>query len=158
MLALFEAYLDRLQALHAEMERAIEDLPPAALDWTPGPDTNSLAVLVVHAVGAERYWIGDVIGGDPSGRDREAEFRAQGLEAASLRARLNQTLAHTRSVLDPLTHQDLEANRLSPRDGRQATVAWAMAHTLQHTAVHTGQMQLTRQLWDQHARGLTRTG
>ena len=35
---------------------------------------NSMNVLVVHLIGAERYWIGDVIAGEPSGRDRESEF------------------------------------------------------------------------------------
>ena len=67
----FEDYLDCLEALHAAAGRAIEGLTQAALDWSPDPDANSLCVLAVHLAGAERYWIGDVVGRDPSGRDRD---------------------------------------------------------------------------------------
>jgi len=67
VLPILEDYLERLQALHESIESAIEGLPQAALDWVPGPDMNSFAVLVTHVAGAERYWIGDVAGRDPSG-------------------------------------------------------------------------------------------
>jgi uncharacterized damage-inducible protein DinB len=144
-----EAYLDRLQGLHADMLGALGGLPAVALDWVPGPGMNSITVLVVHTVGAERYWVGDVVGCDPSGRDRAAEFRAQGLDAATLKQRLDDTLAHTRGVLEGLTLQDLQAIRVSPRDGREYTVAWALAHALEHTAIHVGHIQIMRQLWEQ---------
>lgn len=149
-----EAYLDRLHILHDNILQAIEGLPPAALDWVPGPDMNSIAVLVVHTVGAERYWIGDVVARDPSGRDRAAEFRVQGLDAPTLKKRLGDTLAHTRGVLHGLVLQDLEGIRISPRDGREFTVAWALAHALEHTAMHTGHIQIMRQLWEQRTSGL----
>jgi len=152
MRSILEAYLERIQALHADMERAIEGLPQAALDWVPGPDVNSLCVLVVHAAGAERYWIGDVVGRDPSGRDRAAEFRARGLNEAVLKRCLDATLDHSRGVLEGLTAQDLEELRVSPRDGRRFTVAWSLAHALEHTAIHLGHMQIVRQLWDQRQR------
>jgi len=149
MLPMLKDYFDRLQALHADIQRTIEGLPQDALDWSPGPDMNSLAVLAVHTAGAERYWIGDVAGQDPSGRDRAAEFRTQGMDAAALTARLDAALAHSRAVLEGLTLSDLDALRPSSRDGREYTIAWALAHALGHTAVHVGHMQIIRQLWDQ---------
>ncbi|MBC8448027.1 MAG: DinB family protein [Chloroflexi bacterium] len=149
MLPLLEGYLERLQALHADIGRTIEGLPQAALDWVPGPEMNSLAVLAVHVAGAERYWIGDVVGGDPSGRDRAAEFHTQGLDAAALQARLAATLAHSQAVLEKLTLADLEATVVSPRDGRGFTGAWCLAHALEHTALHLGHVQITHQLWEQ---------
>jgi uncharacterized damage-inducible protein DinB len=151
MLSMLEDYFERLQALHAEVHRAIAGLPPAALDWVPGPHVNSLVVLAVHLSGAERYWIGDVVGQDPSGRDRAAEFRARGWDTAALETRLAETLDHSRRVLEGLEFSDLEALRTSPRDGRQFTVAWCLAHALEHTALHLGQMQITRQWWEQGA-------
>lgn len=152
MLTPFEDCLERLQALHAGIKCAIKGLPQIALDWVPGPDMNSLGVLVVHVTGAERYWIGDVVGRDPSGRDRAAEFRARGLGEAALKKRLDETLAHSRVVLEKLTLSDLETLRVSPRDGREFTVAWSLAHALEHTALHLGHVQITRQLWDQRQR------
>jgi uncharacterized damage-inducible protein DinB len=149
MLPILEDYLNSLKALHDQLCRTVEGLPVAALDWSPGPDMNSLSVLVVHTAGAERYWIGDVVGRDPSSRDRDAEFRTRGVDAATLAARLEAALAHTRTVLEELTLADLEARRVSTRDGREVTVAWSLAHTLEHTALHLGHAQIVRQLWDQ---------
>ena len=148
MLPILEGYWECLRGLHAYIERAIESLPPEALDWVPGPDMNSLGVLAVHVAGAERYWIGNVVGNDPSGRDRSAEFLIRGLDATALKARLTETLAHSQAVLERLTVADLEATRVSPRDGRVFAAAWCLAHALEHTALHLGHMQLTRQLWD----------
>ena len=149
MLPILEDYLERLQSLHTDIERLIEDLPPAALDWTPGPDMNSLGALAVHVAGSQRYWFGEVVGRSPTNRDREAEFLVRGVEATRLAVRLEETIAHTRSVLAGLTLSELETRRTVPTDGREVTVAWVLAHVLRHTAMHLGHMQITRQLWDQ---------
>jgi len=145
----FGDYLKRLEELHGDIEQAIEGLPDTALNWVPGPDMNSIGVLVVHVAGAERYWIGDVVARDSSCRDREAEFRAQGLGATALKERLANTLAYVRGVLEKVSVDQLEAVRVSPRNRRQFTVGWSLAHALAHTAIHVGDIQLTRQLWDQ---------
>jgi hypothetical protein len=76
MQAIFEDYQQRLDRLYADIERAIAGLSQEALDWTPGPEMNSICALVVHLTGAGRYWIGDVAARESSGRDRAAEFRA----------------------------------------------------------------------------------
>jgi uncharacterized damage-inducible protein DinB len=149
MIVLLADYMERLGALHADVERGIQGLPQAALDWVPGPEMNSIGALVVHITGAERYWIGDVAGRDPSSRDRAAEFRARGLDEAELKRRLDSSLAYTRGLLGGLTLQDLDAVRVSPRDGQESTVTWCLAHALEHTAIHLGHIQIIRQLWDQ---------
>jgi uncharacterized damage-inducible protein DinB len=149
---MLEAYADiieRLESLHSEMKQAISGLPQTALDWVPGPDINSLSVLVMHTAGAERYWIGDVIGRDDSGRVRGAEFRVKGINTDKLNDRLDEVLSHSRGVLAKLNLDDLETLRTSTRDGREVTVTWSMAHALEHTALHLGHMQIIRQLWDQ---------
>jgi uncharacterized damage-inducible protein DinB len=148
-LAILEDYGERLGALYTALLQTIEGLPAAALDWVPSSDMNSLSVLATHVAGATRYWIGDVAGQDRSDRDREAEFRTRGLETATLKAQLVGALEHSQRVLEGLTLSDLEAPRVSPRDGRQFSVAWCLAHALEHTALHLGHMQLTRQLWDE---------
>ena len=149
MLPMLQAYMERLETLHEEIWRAIADLPPEALDWTPGPGMNSLAVLVTHTAGAERYWIGDVAGEDRSGRVREAEFETRSRGVDTLATLLTDTLIHSRGVLRRLTVEDLDARRLSVRDGDEYSVAWCLAHALEHTGLHLGHIQVTRQLWDQ---------
>ena len=145
----FTVYLNNLQEYHDEIRTALKGLPPEALDWTPGPEINSLIILVIQLIGAERYWIGDVINGDPSERDRAAEFNAQGLSEDRLIQRLSENEKYIRKALEPLALQELEAMRTSPRNGRNVTVGWALCHVLKHTALHLGHMQITRQLWEQ---------
>ena len=141
--------LNRFLDLHREIEQALAGLPQEALDWKPGPDMNSLNVLVTHLTGAERYWIGDVAMGDISHRDREAEFRAQGLSSEDLIERLRVMDSYCESALNALEPSDLEAVRASPRDGRDYTVAWALLHALEHTAIHLGHIQMISQMWKQ---------
>lgn len=142
---------DRLSRLHEQIHAALDSLPDEALDWVPGPEMNSLAVLVAHTAGSERYWIGDVAGQEPSGRVRSEEFETSATSAAALLALLDTTLTHSHSVLDRLTIADLALMRPLP-DGRVVSAGWAILHALEHTGLHTGHIELTRQLWDQRGR------
>jgi uncharacterized damage-inducible protein DinB len=148
MQAFFGNYLTHLQELHDEIRTTVKALPESALDWSPGVDMNSINVLVVHLTGAERYWIGDVVAGEPSGRDREAEFNTGGLSADELFQRLNEIEAYFHEALDAFALSALDTKRISPRNGREVTVGWALCHVLKHTALHTGHIQMTRQLWE----------
>ena len=149
MKTFFTDYINFLQEHHNNILETLDGLPPAALDWTPGPDTNSISVLVFHLTGAERYWIGDVAAQDPTERDRDAEFRVHDVEMDVLKKRLADNLEYARNTLNKFTIQDLETTRVSARDGRKFTVAWALLHALEHTTLHLGQIQITRQLWEQ---------
>jgi uncharacterized damage-inducible protein DinB len=149
MQTFFTDYVNLLQQSHNEILEALEELPSAALDWSPGPDMNSISVLVFHLTGAERYWIGDVAAQDPKERDRDAEFRVHDVGMDVLKKRLADNLEYARNALSNFTVQDLETTRVSARDGRTFTVAWALLHALEHTTLHLGQIQLTRQLWEQ---------
>ncbi len=151
MSEVFTASLKQLEVLHRGMNEALGGLPAEALNWSPGPEINSLAVLAAHTSGAERYWIGDVIAQDDSHRDRDAEFRVQARSAKEIIERLDAVLAHSRSVLSSLTVAHLEEQRPAS-DQRQVTVAWALVHTLEHTGIHLGQMQLMRQWWETKSR------
>ena len=142
-------YLNNLQEFHDEIRTAIKGLPQSALDWTPGAEINSITALVVHLTGAERYWIGDVVAGELHERDREAEFRVQGVSEEQLIQRLSENESYIQKALEPLALQELEESRVSPRNGRSMTVGWALCHVLKHTALHLGHMQITRQLWEQ---------
>ena len=149
MHSIYADYLDRLDELHMDCMRAIDGLPREALDWVPGLNMNSLCVLIVHLTGAERYWLGDVVGQDRSDRDRESEFLACELDESTLKARLSESMTYARDLLETLTVEDLGSNRTSPRDGRTFTVAWSIFHALEHTAIHVGHIQILRQLWEQ---------
>lgn len=151
MQTFFNEYLNLLQDCHNSILQAIEGLPSEALDWVPGAEMNSISVLVFHLTGAERYWIGDVAAQESSDRDRDAEFKVQGADVDVLKKRLADILDYARNALDKMSLQDLEASRVSPNHReREFTVGWALLHALEHATEHKGQIQLTRQLWEQH--------
>ena len=149
MQAFFTDYLSNLQEFHDEIRVAIKGLPPSALDWTADAEINSITVLTVHLIGAERYWIGDVICGEDSGRDRASEFKVQGLTEQDLFQKLEEIESYLRKALESLTLQDLEQKRISPRNAREVSVGWALGHALKHSSLHLGHIQITRQLWEQ---------
>lgn len=133
--------------LHEQIKAIVRGLEPAQLDWTPAPamNWNSIAQLVVHTAGSERYWIGEVVGGEPAGYDREAAFAAAGLDADALCALLDDALALAGRALEGVAPADLERR---DRDGPSGpvTVMGPLAHALEHTAVHTGHIELMRDL------------
>ena len=139
----------RFHELHTEIENTLEQLPQEALDWIPAPGMNSANVLIVHLTGAERFLVGDLVMGDPSNRDREAEFAASGWQKNDLLQRLRQTETYIAQAFEKLTLTDLETTRLHPRHGRQVSVTWALTHALEHAALHLGHLQVSAQLWQQ---------
>lgn len=145
----FTDYLERLAMLHDEMERALTGLPPAALDWSLGPEINSLAVLVAHVAGSELFWIGDLTVRGTTTRVREQEFQTSGATTAELTTRLAHALADSQWAIGQLTLAALEEERTSPRDGKRYRVSWCLLHALEHVAMHVGHMQLARQLWEE---------
>lgn len=151
MQTFFNDYLNTLQACHTDIHNALDGLPPEVLDWVPGQNMNSISVLIFHLTGAERFWIGDVAMQETSNRERDAEFRVANVGMDTLKKRLDDSLSYARAALEKLTLQDLEAPRISPRDGREFTVGWSLLHALEHAALHLGHIEIVRQLWKQKA-------
>jgi hypothetical protein len=153
MQTFFQDYIQRLTDLHQEILNAIYDLPEEALDWTPIKDTsgdmNSINVLVTHLCGAERYWIGEVACGDRAGRVRAEEFKVSGMDAEVLVAKINSTTKYAQSAIEKLRVDDLMKTGMTKTDNQQFTVGWALLHALEHTAIHLGHIQITRQLWEE---------
>jgi hypothetical protein len=92
-------YRDSFKTLHSQLLKHLDGLPPAALDWVPTPGANSLTVLVAHAVGAERFLVAQTVGGADVHRDRDAEFRARGLDGRALIALVETADIETAALL-----------------------------------------------------------
>jgi uncharacterized damage-inducible protein DinB len=144
--AFFAQYVNELEGLHNEIKQALLGMPEPALDWSPGEGMNSITVLVVHTTGSQRYWIGDVAVGDPSARNRQAEFQTRDLGASALISRLDEAVLYAKDVLSRFTLDDLGQERLVPHSGAKVSMAEALHHSLTHTALHLGHIQITRQL------------
>ncbi len=153
----YEALLDRLDELHRSVMETLDQLPAEAIDWVPAPEMNSLAVLVAHFCGAERYYIGDVVMGQLSFRDRSAEFNVKGLDAVALKHRVEDLSTFERKAFERLRLAHLDEDRIAPKDGRKFSVAWALNHALEHTAVHVGHIQILKQMWDLKAQASSKS-
>ncbi len=143
-------YLERIEDLRDQIRRLVAELPVEALNWRPieGDDdhaTNSLAVLVAHSAGAEHFWIAEVVGGRPATRRREAEFTEVATSSAEILGLLEKTALETKDIFSKLKDVDLNGTR--EIEGRTVPVRWCILHVIDHTSLHLGHMQITRQLW-----------
>ena len=154
MTAELDNYIDFLKKIEKQALEMLDGLPPEALNWRPLPDapgvdahaTNSLAGMAAHLAGSLRHWVGEVAGGRPAHRDRDAEFRAEAKEAGELTARVSEAAEFARAVLAKLPPQFLD--EMVERNNEPVSRRHAVVHALTHASVHVGHMQITRQLWE----------
>lgn len=143
----FADYIDRLEHMQRDFHQALEGLPNEALDWVPGPQMNSVAVLLAHTAGSLRFWIGDIAMGEPSNRVRELEFETRNQSLDDMLGRLDAAIDYARAALPRLSVADL-AQKGAAEPGREpSTRGWALLHALEHASMHLGHIQLTSQLW-----------
>ena len=143
---LFVDYLERLEGLQHRLHKEVRDLPADAMDWSPGPEMNSVAVLLAHIAGLLHEGI-DIALGDPPGRVREQEFQTRGVLGAEMLRRLNAVIDYARGALPRLGLDDLDKER-KDEDG-MVTCGWALLHALEHAYLHLGHVQLICQMWRQ---------
>ena len=142
-----EGYIELLRELRAGFLEAALGFPPAALNWRPPiPETNSIYVLATHVLGAETWWIHEIVGGQATGRHRAAEFVAEGGDLDWLPERMRQVAERSEAVLAGLTDADLRDTR--QREDEPVTVQWCILHVIDHYSRHLGHLELTRQLWE----------
>lgn len=133
---------------HRRWREVITGLDAEALNWKPGDETNSLAVLVSHALDAERFLLSSAVD-EVIERDREAKFRVEAASPDELLAWIDESERVVDGYLDRLTAENLVAETARP--GRTRTGAWWLQHALEHSCEHVGQAELTRQMWEQRA-------
>ena len=64
--------LDLFRTAHQQIRDDLRDIDPAALNWVPGSDTSSIAILVAHMLGSESETL-RVVKALPSDRIRDTE-------------------------------------------------------------------------------------
>ena len=142
----FVDYLGLLEGLQRRLHKDVRDLPAEAMDWSPGPQMNSVAVLLAHITGVLREGI-DIALDDPPSRVRAQEFQTRGVLSAEMLRRLDAVINCARGALPRLGLTDLSKER-TDEDGI-VTCGWALLHALEHAYMHLGHVQLTCQMWRQ---------
>ena len=133
---------------HRRWRDIVTGLDAEALNWKPGDETNSLAVLVSHSLDAERFLLANSVDVELD-RDREAKFRVEAASADELLALINSTEQVVDGYLNSMTADSLSAD--VARAGRTRTGSWWALHAVEHSCEHVGQAELTRQMWEQRS-------
>jgi uncharacterized damage-inducible protein DinB len=128
----------------------LRGLTETQLNWHPPvAGANSAYAIAAHTLGNARAWVLGIACGQPVERDRSAEFRASGRDAAELVAggeRLSQEIGAALAALVP---SDLD-RRLVPlpmlwgdSEPYEISVREALLHVVEHASLHLGQLQIT---------------
>jgi uncharacterized damage-inducible protein DinB len=136
--------------LHIVRTRLVNDYPGqinVCLDaltddqlwWRPNDRSNSVANLVIHLAGSNRYYFEHVIGGQPDNRTRDAEFAVRGGQAKpSLQRLWAESVASTERTL--ATFAPARLMEQTDRSGKMTTFAQILLHVSHHNSVHMGQI------------------
>lgn len=139
-----------LEDQHEFASHALQGASREAINWKPAATPcDSLAGLVHHIVEVQRLWLDTVIGGEPVPDGLATAHQAEAESADQLQALMDESLVRSKARLESLELVRFDEER--ERRGRTVTVRWAAYHTLEHTAMHVGHMQITRQVYDNQA-------
>ena len=134
------------RALEDQRRQIVETVAPLSDEQinrsVPGL-RNTVGMLLKHIAGSERYWIGEVAGGRPAHRNRDAEFAPAPVSKAEALAAIAATATVSREVIEGLTPemllQEVEAQRIA--GAARETRSGAILHASHHLAYHLGQLR-----------------
>jgi len=143
----------QIQSLLGRVCGCLEGLNEAQLNWrTAISGANSAYAIAAHTLGNARAWVLGIACGRPMERDRPAEFRASGRDAAELLADAARLSGEINAALSALTPSDLDRRLVPPAvlwgEGEPLEISArdALLHVVEHAALHLGQLQVTRDL------------
>jgi hypothetical protein len=142
-----EKIAEQFQVVHSQLRDEVRDLSVEELNWKPAPDTNSIAVLVVHTLGSEAEVL-RVAAKAPNVRDRDAEFRVSNRTADDLVRELDQADSYLEAMAPRITAENL-AEELPRGDRPPETGLHWLVTNYGHAREHLAHIQLTKQLYAQ---------
>lgn len=134
---------EQFKAVHDDLRKEVRGMDTESLNWKPAPETNSIAVLVVHTLGSEAE-VYRVVANVESVRDREAEFQVAETEA-DLLVKLDEADALIDDLAARISAEDLEASRPRRTSAPETGLHWLVTN-YGHAREHLAHIQLTKQL------------
>jgi hypothetical protein len=131
--------------VHARLREEVRGLGREELNWAPAPETNSVAVLVVHTLGSEMETV-RIAADVPHPRDRDAEFRTEDADAERLLALLDEANDLLDDLAPTITAEDLATPRPRRQYAPEPCLHWLVIN-YGHAREHLAHIQLTRQLY-----------
>lgn len=129
-----------------EMIDLVADLDDAQANRVPDlPGANSAYQLLEHCLGMARQWVREHVLGEPTGRDRAAEFEASG-PVAELVARARTEREELRADLARVRPGMPVPGRPGREDFWAGSAEGILLHVLEELCQHLGHLELTRDL------------
>jgi len=145
-------YTEELKHLLDRLVQSLEGLTGEQLNWRPpAPETNSIFVIATHTMGNLEAWVLGIVCAQPIERDRPAEFASSGQDAAPLVARARELGRRFEEALATLS-EPLDAMREPQQQHwgigqtRPVSIREGFMHTIEHAAIHLGEIGVTRDL------------
>lgn len=142
-----------LQRLLNKVVASIERMDEAQLNWKPPVrNSNSPYALAAHVLGNLEAWVLGIVAGQAIERDRPGEFAARGSSADTLVERATTLGRQFDEALSALPPDALAERRDPPKllwgegEPKQRTVREALMETIEHAAMHIGQIQLVEDM------------
>lgn len=132
------------KSVHQHLRDEIAGLSAEQLNWRPAPETNSIAVLIVHTLGseAEVFRISSAV---PAPRDRDSEFLVEAGSAAELLTMLDAADALVDDLALRITSDMLPVVRERGNRPPQTALHWLLTN-YGHAREHLAHIQLTKQV------------
>lgn len=134
---------EQFKAVHDELRKEVRGMDAESLNWKPAPETNSIAILVVHTLGSEAE-VYRIVANVPTDRDRDAEFSVAQNEAELL-DRLDEADALIDDLATQISAADLETSRPRRTNPPETGLHWLVTN-YGHAREHLAHVQLTKQL------------
>src|SRR5688500_3503217 len=135
-IATFLAYLD---STHGRTRRVIQCIPPADVEWAPGPGKFSFGDMVRHLASIERDMYAETVQGKPSRYAGCGRDLADGFDAVL--AFYDAKHAESRAMFASLSEEQLDKKCRTPAGTPITTWKWLRA-MFEHESHHRGQIYL----------------
>ncbi len=129
---------------HFDMLNLVSGLPAGALSWAPGPEMTCLAGLAAHILEVEVFAGRVAAGEDPRWEGGNGPRPHGEDDTAAIAGAIVDADRFLKGVLGALTGEALSR----PQPGEDRPAGAAVVEEFDHAAMHYGQMQLTRHLWE----------
>lgn len=136
------AILDLFRPVHDKIREALVGLGPAALNWRPGPETNSIGALVQHIVTTEQNNVARITG---AASERISWDSQHLFEQTELLQMLDRADAFLDEMAQTIPAESLAMEVTHPHRG-PSTALVLLLQTYGHVYEHFGHLALTRQL------------
>jgi hypothetical protein len=129
---------------HDDMVALVSGLPAGALTWTPAPAAAHLSGLAMHIVAVEEHAARTVAGLEVAPAPGNGSGMESALDEAALVGRIREADRLLAAAIEGLAQAAAEDAEAAER----AAGAAELVEECDHAAMHYGQMQLTRHLWE----------